>query len=803
MPQSIAIIAPSSVPFQIGGAEKLWWGLHQALSEFSDNAVELVKLPCKENSFTDLVNSYKMFSELDLSHFDMIISTKYPAWMVEHKNHVVYMMHTLRGLYDTYQLTYLPETLFSIPAPLHDLMSLIRKEHPSRDDLQESFVLIHRALETKSLPSFFFSFPGALIREIVHFFDKVALAPTQIAAYAAISARVRDRADYFPKGVDVKVLYPSSNITDFFTAPGEYIFTASRLNSTKRLDMIIRAMKYVQADIPLKIAGTGQDREYLQQLAANDHRISFLGYVPDSSLPELYSKALFVPFVPYDEDYGFITIEAMQAGKPVVTVSDSGGVCEFVEDGVTGLCTDPTPEALGAAMQRLVNSPELARKMGAVAKERVQDITWKNTVEKLLDHVAKSGLHHLQGTRTKILVCCTFSADKNGTGGQRRLYHLCRILAKDFFVLLICLGKQSQRHTDLKEILPYFQQLTLPWTAETLESSEHFTQILGTRSDDLALMQSCTKYTPLLETLRTQGKDAACVILSHPFLYPAVQQTLPNLPVFYDAQDVEVDIKAVILDKKFPDLLQEVFDVEKKLCLDAQYIFPCSEENKKRFIELYTVPSSRFHCFANGFDDSSVHFVTPSERHKLRKKLEYPDAKLALFIGSGHRPNAEAVLHIIQIAHSLPKIQFLIVGSVDGQPMVKSAHLPENVHLTGVVSELVKNRLLYVADVGLNPITSGSGTNLKILEYMVAGLESVTTPFGLRGVKREDFSAVHCCEINDFAQEIQHILDKPSKEKELSALSEYTVKHYSWDGIMQELNDIMQSVVKSGDHECA
>ena len=68
--------------------------------------VELFKLPVREQDFSGLVASYRAFTMLDLSHFDMVISSKYPAWMVRHPNHVVYMAHVFRGLYEDYLDSY-------------------------------------------------------------------------------------------------------------------------------------------------------------------------------------------------------------------------------------------------------------------------------------------------------------------------------------------------------------------------------------------------------------------------------------------------------------------------------------------------------------------------------------------------------------------------------------------------------------------------------------------------------------------------------------------------------------------------
>src|SRR5882757_10421886 len=101
----IAIVAPSPIPFTVGGAENLFWGLQNYINEETSHQCELLKLPTPENNFFELIESYRKFSKLDVSHFDFVISTKYPCWMINHPQHVCYMQHKLRGLYDTYHFT--------------------------------------------------------------------------------------------------------------------------------------------------------------------------------------------------------------------------------------------------------------------------------------------------------------------------------------------------------------------------------------------------------------------------------------------------------------------------------------------------------------------------------------------------------------------------------------------------------------------------------------------------------------------------------------------------------------------------
>ncbi len=161
-----------------------------------------------------------------------------------------------------------------------------------------------------------------------------------------------------------------------------YILTVSRLEEHKRVHLLVEGMRHCgNPDARLKIAGTGPSENELRERAAGDPRIEMLGRVPDDDLAELYAHARAVAFVPEDEDYGFITVEAMRCGRPVLTARDSGGPTEFVDDGQTGLVVDPTPAAIGAAIDRLTQDPEAARRMGAAAAARVAGVSWEAVVD--------------------------------------------------------------------------------------------------------------------------------------------------------------------------------------------------------------------------------------------------------------------------------------------------------------------------------------------------------------------------------------------------------------------------------------
>ena len=117
----------------------------------------------------------------------------------------------------------------------------------------------------------------------------------------------------------------------------------------KRPELIVDALAHVHAPASGRsIAGRGSHRGELAEAAERDDlarpRSSCSGFVPDDDARRRSTPARSaVVYAPLDEDYGYVTLQAFLAGKPVITAADAGGVLEWVEDGVTGFVTDGTP----------------------------------------------------------------------------------------------------------------------------------------------------------------------------------------------------------------------------------------------------------------------------------------------------------------------------------------------------------------------------------------------------------------------------------------------------------------------------
>lgn len=791
----IAVIAPSPVPFAFGGAERVWLGLAQYFANDTRHVCELIKLPTPERNFREIVESYRQFSELNLSQFDMVISGKYPAWMVSHRNHVVYMLHRLRGLYDTWPAE------MATALPNDALLAKLRRvlEHPSvsRSQLPEIFGEINQLLGACP-PDEWLSLPGALIRAVVHKLDAIGLAPQHINKYVAISQNVRDRAGYFPPDVPVEVSHvPSDLALSIMWQEGECdadegsrvknavptFFTVSRLDHAKRIGLIIDAFRRVDMPARLIIAGDGPQRQELGRQARGDNRISFVGRLSEEELARYYTSALAVPFVPFDEDYGLVTLEAMAACCPVVTVSDAGGVLEFVEHEVTGLVAEPDPSSLAQAMEMLLRDPAMAHDMGKAGRERVGSISWRNLGTSLV-------LPSVVRPRRRIVLANTFPLWPVDTGGKRRLWSVARELATHADVTVITLTRHDASPEKLS-FSQYFREVRIPVSQEHIEAEWALTRLLDeTAVSDIA----ATLYghlTPSLErTLQSYLAGADLAITCHPYLYRFIRAAWEG-PIWYDAYNVETILKDAILPQTPAGraVLAEVAQVERDCVVGADRILTVSEEERAIFRDHFGKPEEQIVLLPNGTDIPANPHLNRARRAALKERLGIKGL-LALYVGSWHGPNIEGAIALAEIARKCPQWTFMFVGNMTTAPEVQELSLPENVLLLGLVQDEVLQTLFAAADVGINPVVQGAGTNLKVIDYAAHGALVLTTPVGLRGLGMRAGEHVLVAEREEMADVLNGLArESIDNYQEITAKAfSYVSENLSWHAVTRNIS---------------
>lgn len=754
VPMKIAIVAPSPVPYVIGGAENLWWGLLQALNDTPGIQAELIKVPSPERNLAEIISSYQQYAQLDLDHFDAVITTKYPAWAIRHRQHVVYLQHTLRGLYDTYRATNITQLSMNDQAQLRSygvservvtaLVAVAQDGAPLLLDpasLPQVIAELQLAIQ-KHPKSMLWIFPGMVARAVVRLFDQMAMHPSRVIHHAAIAQTVAKREGYFPQGVLPAVYHHPTALAGLMpaTAPGSYFFSASRLVSDKRIDLLIDAyahyakMETEEARIPLKIAGTGPAEDALRAQAAGISGIEFLGRITDEALAEYYNHALCVPFVPYQEDYGLITVEAFHAAKPVITVSDAGGPTELVTPGETGWVTNADPVALAGAFLAASQDRLATHQMGLHAYQRVQSLTWANLVKQLLSVVQTPTVQRrVAHDRTRLLMVNTFPIAPVVSGGQVRLAGLYGALAASQQVQVTAMTLATSIHHPIeRELSPGLLEKVYP-KPEVLKVYEtELMKELGVSAGDVSVAWRSEYLSDFRQAIADEARDADVLVCAHPYAYPLIADLHgADLPLVYEAHNVEVDLKASMYQRLWA--VEAVERLEQVCAQRAQLVTVCSAEDGARMHALYGVPSPLI--LSNGVNVQAIPYINLQQRQQYQQASSMT-RPCALFMGSDHAPNREALAILVRTARALPELDIVVLGSVErglSQALGTLSEVPENLRCLGVLDEVEKLAWLHRADLGLNPMLGGSGTNLKMHEYAAAGLLMVSTRFGARG----------------------------------------------------------------------
>lgn len=789
----IGIVAPSPIPYDPGGAEAVWAGLYREFSGNSPHDVELIKIPIRERTLPQVMAAYEAFSALDLSHFDLVISGKYPAWMVSHPRHVIYMLHPLRGYYDSYSAFGLPSTEPSQEPAVQRLLAAAAGLQ-SRSEVPELFSRWRSALDVLGPEHPTLAHPGPLGRSLVRALDGLALRPEAISRYFAISRTVAQRPDYFPAGVTGQVLYPPSDLQGLHGNRGEFFFTASRHDAPKRLRLLVQAMAHYRGTKELVIGGRGPESAGLEQLAAGDPRIRFVGRLSPADLVDHYARAIGVPFIPFNEDLGLVTIEAMAAGKPVLTTHDSGGPTEFIVPGRNGVVVGPTPEELGVGLGRLEKLAAIPAVADA-ARSAVEMISWHAVAAELVGRpreAARTSVLHRRG-RPRLVATSTFPVWPPRGGGQLRMFHLYGALSRRFDIDLVCLAP-PHTPTSTRQLLPGMTELVIPQSADHHAEELMISGGAGMPVTDIVAGRLVNRTPAYLATLALSLKGARGVLLADPFLNPAVREFGSSLPVVYDAFNCEYILKSQMLPNNAAGdhLRAEVCQVEGDACRDADLILTVSGQDRESLRELYGIGPDRFMLVPNGADLDSVPFTPMSERRRNRDRwLANLKANgrgadiesLATFVGSWHMPNNDAGRAIVDMAPELPSVAFLLMGG--HCETLRHLKLPSNVFLLGIVSDAVKQTVLRSVDLALAPLNSGSGTNLKVVEYLAAGIPLVTTPIGMRGLDF-DRTLVRVSEIVDFPSAIRAELANADNAPRNTELARSVVeKSYGWRALAE------------------
>ncbi len=553
--------------------------------------------------------------------------------MVQHPNHVCWLLHQVRVFYDRFDDEY------------GKLPGYAQAERRSQ-------------------------------RETIHQLDTAAFA--QIRKIFTNGHETARRLKHY-NGFDAEVLYPPVLTKGHYCGKQEYFLLPGRLHRWKRVDLALHAMRHLRGDVPLLIPGTGEDAADLHKLAGNDPRIQFLGFVSDQELLDLYANALAVLFVPKDEDFGYITVEAMLSHKPLIVCQDSGEPALLVQNGRSGFVVAPDPVEIAGAMSLLSADHELARRMGEFAYQDAPSQSWSSIVTRLLEAgtedlrpevpsaaeaISLPPLVQTARDPVRLLVTDNQVLEPAVGGARVRVKELCRELAAHFSTEYIGAYDWPGPPSTDDWPLPTWHCRVFALSPLQYKLARHVQRYVpGGSVIDVAFPWMTRLSSNFVRALRKTVAESDVVVFTHPWVYPLAKDLLDGKLVIYDAHNFEYALRSKLLSSTFVGrrLADSVKRVEGDLVRRSDDIWTCSWEDADGMAQAYNVPRERFHLVPNCADTRALQVPSAAEKAAAKAANGWAGRDVAVFVGSGYRPNTEAAAFIIEeLAPAFPQIMFAI-----------------------------------------------------------------------------------------------------------------------------------------------
>lgn len=380
------------------------------------------------------------------------------------------------------------------------------------------------------------------------------------------------------------------------------------------------------------------------------------------------------------------------------------------------------------------------------------------------------------------------------SGGELRYWNLATRLAQTCSVRMInpTFGEAAREEV---AHAPQCVELRLP-KPRAYNAWHHFLDRWAGFRECSALVATlaCRRHRAFIEEARAAARDADVLVLASPFMWPAAPRPRGGQLLVYDAYNVEARLAREALGGGLWGRwgTRRIARIERDLARRADLVLACSREDAEEMADLHGIEDCRIVVVPNGVDTTTVRPATTDERHAARARLNLsPERPALLFLGSFHPPNIEAVEFLIaDVAPTVEGVDILIAGKVCD---AVRGQTPANVRLLGLVDDATRAGLLAACDVALNPMFSGSGTNLKMLEFLAAGLPVVTTPTGARGLEVRDGEQARIADRAHFARAVAETIADPTRAaRHADAGRQHAVARFDWAGIVERLRSLLE-----------
>lgn len=514
--------------------------------------------------------------------------------------------------------------------------------------------------------------------------------------------------------------------------------------------------------------------------------VHFMGLVDEQQKKELFiTSDIAVNPMFSGSGTNLKTLEFLSAGIPMVSTYIGVRGLELSEN---VQYEHAERDTFVTKLKALLQDPEKMEKLAKQGKQFVnQHYDWENICNKVHDAIELI-VENKCVNKPMLLALNDYSVDKPCAGGEVRIYNLLRHMSKQYRIAYLCLSESNVKTT---KITKDFIHICIPKTQEHIAKELDVNSKCWISANDIIAGSMIHKNKLFMDTAKTLYALADVVILEHPYMADCIRD-LDGKPVIYESHNFEYKLKENLLEPHPMkiELVEETRRLEYAAIKKATTVVCCSADEMPALKKFAKDSPVDFEVIRNGVKFTERKYDYSSLRRLFKEKT------IAVFVGSAHTPNVDAAEFIIrQLAAQMPECIFIVVGSVCDA--FQNETLTENVLLMGKLSNEHKDFLLFAADIALNPVNQGAGSNLKLAEYFAYGIPTVTTPFGARGYDVENGRHAIICEREKFTAVIRTLTTHSvQRDAMVNNAYQYAKAELSWERLADDYAAIIQKILE-------
>lgn len=400
-----------------------------------------------------------------------------------------------------------------------------------------------------------------------------------------------------------------------------------------------------------------------------------------------------------------------------------------------------------------------------------------------------------------LLVIAPSDMTEPNTGGAARMWGLCGELARDFRVEFICVTRWW-KEPERRAILPGVDLISMPMSAELEAAFERGQAEYGAASAFLTMGDPAHAFPLLDHYIQLTAPRAAAALLVGPYVYPRVRAIAGRLPIACDLHDVIADYVGRMAGSHRERAVARLREIESDMIRGCDALFSVCRSDADEICRSYPDATPKLTLIPNGVSCDGAFRFAPSQSYRIARDygLKSP---VVLFMGSVLPWNIRAMADIVEtFAPAIPSACWVIVGveASEFRHLSGSSACASNVIFAGRVSEPEKEAIVALSALAIAPMRDGTGSSLKIPDYIAHGKPVVSTPVGVRGYPQLQ-EVVDVVPIDQFGDGVrQRLVDLEGDASGLDARAEAAWEvvraQLDWQVIGRELAARMKGIAR-------